>query len=35
MPISPTSSPMEGKMPKYDGKLTNDQITELVKYSGA
>jgi len=22
----------KGKMPKYDGKLTSDQITDLVKY---
>ncbi|HYA24880.1 MAG TPA: c-type cytochrome [Terriglobales bacterium] len=22
----------KGKMPKYDGKLTKDQITDLVKY---
>jgi cytochrome c6 len=22
----------KGKMPKYDGKLTKDQITEVVKY---
>jgi cytochrome c6 len=22
----------KGKMPKYDGKLTGDQITDLVKY---